>query len=66
MLHEQVGFCSLVCSLEFPSRWSDFLEHQGELDFGVMELLGALPLAQFSWNSGCLNDLDAVMADPVT
>lgn len=66
MLHEQVRFCSLVCSLEFPRRWPDFPEHQRELDFGVMELLGAVPLTQFSWNSGRLNDLDAVLADPVT
>ena len=30
-----------------------------------MELLCALPLAELSWNSGRLDDLDAVMTDPV-
>lgn len=31
-----------------------------------MKLLGALSLAELSWDSGCLDDLNAVIADPVT
>lgn len=31
-----------------------------------MELLGAIPLAQLGWDGGCLDNLDAVMTNPVT
>ncbi|KAL0432833.1 UNVERIFIED_CONTAM: hypothetical protein Slati_2617600 [Sesamum latifolium] len=30
-----------------------------------MKLLGALLLAKLSWNGGCLDDLDAMMTNPV-
>lgn len=31
-----------------------------------MELFGNFPLAKFSWDSGRLDNLDAMMANPVT
>ena len=65
-LHEQVGFLGLVCGLELPRWWPNFLEDQWELDFGVKELFGALPLAEFGWDGGSLDDLDARRPDPVT
>ena len=64
-LHKQVGPRCLVCGLQFPGRWPDHLEHQGKLDFRIVELLSTLPLAKFCWDGGCLDDLDAVVANPM-
>lgn len=44
-LHKEVGSGCLVGGLKLPAWWPHFLEHQGELDLGVVELLGALSLA---------------------
>ena len=54
-----------MCCLQLPSGWPYLPEHQRELDFGVMHLLGALPLAKLSWFCGCLNDLNAGMPNTV-
>jgi len=64
-LHKQVGPRSLVSGLELSGWWPNLPEHQGELDFGVVELFGALPLAKLGWDSGCFDDLDAMTTDPV-
>lgn len=64
-LHKQVGPSCLVCGLQLPSGWPNLPEHQRELDFGVMHLLGALPLAKLSWYGGCLNDLNAWIPNSV-
>nr|GME06375.1 Os01g0666950 [Ipomoea batatas] len=54
-------------ALHIPSILKDLPKtRRGELDLGVVELLGALPLAEFCGNGGCLDDLDAVVAHPVT
>jgi hypothetical protein len=42
-----------------------FLNTKGKLDFGIVELLGALSLAKLRCNSGSLDDLDARRPDPV-
>ena len=65
-LRKQVGSGCLVCCLKLPSRWPDLLEYQWEFDFGVVELLGAVPLAKFCWDSSCLDDLNAWKPHPVT
>lgn len=65
-LHEQVGLGCLVCCFELPSWGPHLLEHQRELDFGVEELLGALPFAKLSWDGGSLNNLDAWTPDSMT
>lgn len=64
-LHKQVGPRCLVCSLQLPGRWPHFPEHQWELDLGVVELLGAFPLAKFSRDGSSLDDLDTRKPDPV-
>lgn len=65
-LHKDVGPGCLVSRLELP-RWGPNLpQHQWKLDLGVMELLGALPLAEFCWDSCCLDNLDARRPHPVT
>jgi len=64
--HEQVGLLSFVGCFQAPSRRPNLLVHQGELDFGIVELLSALPFAQISWDGGGLNDLDARKPDPMT
>lgn len=65
-LHKDVGPGCLVCCLELPGWGPNLLEHQWEFDLGVMELLGALPLAKFCRDGSCLNDLDAWRPHPVT
>lgn len=64
--HKQVGPGCLVCCLQLPTWWSNLPEHQWELDFRVVELLGALPFAQLCWDGGSLNDLDAWKPHPMT
>ena len=66
LLHEKVGFGSLVSGLELPAWWSHLTEHQWELDFTVVKLFGALPLAEFGRDSCSLNDLDAREPDTVS
>ena len=56
VLHENVGLWSFVCSLDW---WSDLPENKRELDLGVMELLGALSLAQTCRDCSGLDDLNA-------
>lgn len=65
-LHEQVRPFCLVCGLQLPSGWPDLLKYQGELDFGVVKLLGALSLAEFCWDGGSLDNLDARKPDSVS
>lgn len=65
-LNKEVGFGCLVSGLELPWWWPHLLEHQWELDLWVMELFGALSLAELGWDCSRLDDLNAVMADPVT
>ena len=60
-----LGLDALSC-LELPRRGPNLPEHQWELDLGVVELLGALPLAEFCWDSCSLDDLDAWRSHPVT
>lgn len=64
-LHKQVGPWCLVCGLQLPGRWPNLLEHQWELDFGVVELFCAVSLAKLSWDSCSLDDLDARKPDSV-
>lgn len=65
-LHKEVGLGGLVCCFELPSWGPNLLEHQWELDFRIVELLGALPFAQLSWDGGSLNYLDAWMPHPMS
>jgi len=58
-LHKQVRLLGLVCGLQLPGWWSDFLENQWELDLGIVKLFGALPLAKAGWDGGSLNNLNA-------
>lgn len=43
--HKQVGPVCFVGCFKAPRWWPNLLEDQGELDFGVVELLSALPFA---------------------
>lgn len=65
-LHKQVGPWCLECCLQLPSWGPNLLKYQWKLDFGVMELLGAFPLAKLCWDGCCLDDLDAWKPHPVT
>ncbi len=51
-LHEQAGSRCFVSGLQLPGWWPNLLEHQRELDFGVVELFGALPLAKLCGDGG--------------
>lgn len=64
--HKQVGPVCFVCCFQAPGWWPNLLEHQGELDFGVVELLSALPFAKTGWDGGSLYDLNAWKPDPMT
>ena len=64
-LHKQVGPGCLVCCLQLPRWGSDLLEHQWELDFRIVELLGAFSLAKLCGDGSGLNDLDAWKPHPV-
>lgn len=66
MLHKQVGSRCLVGCLELPAWWPHLPEHQGELNLGVMELFGTLPLAELGRYSGSFDNLNAMRTDPVT
>lgn len=65
-LHKQVRLGCLVCCLQLPAWWPNLLGNQRELDFGVVELFGALPLAELGRNGGSLYDLNAVVTNSVT
>lgn len=66
ILDKEVGPGCLVGGLELPRWWPHLPAHQRELDFRVVKLLRALPLAEVSRDCGSFDDLDAVMADPVS
>jgi hypothetical protein len=57
--HKQVWPRCLECGLQLPSWRPDLAVHEGELDIGIVELLGVVPLAQLEINRRGLDDLDA-------
>jgi hypothetical protein len=57
--HEKVGPGSLESGPELPGRRPDLAVHKRELDLGVVELLGVVPLAQLEVDRRCLDDLYA-------
>lgn len=65
-LHEQVWPRCFVGGLELSGWRPDLPDHQRELNFGVVELLGAFSLAELGRNGSRLDDLDAVVSDPVS
>lgn len=65
-LDESVGPRSLVSGLQLPGWWPDLPVGQGELDLGVVELLGVHTLTESDRDGGCLDDLDARHAHAMT
>ena len=57
--HEQVRPWCLERGLQLPGWGPDLAGHKGELDLGVVELLGVVPLAQLEVDRRGLDDLDA-------
>ncbi len=53
-MNVQVGSRCFVSGLQLPGWWPNLLEHQRELDFGVVELFAALPLAKLCGDGGSL------------
>lgn len=65
-LHKQIGSRCFVSGLQLPAWWPNLLEHQWEFDFGVVELLSALPLAKLCGDGGSLDNLNARKPDSVS
>ncbi|KAL2538228.1 Uncharacterized protein Fot_19619 [Forsythia ovata] len=61
----KLGLDALYVVLSFLVGGLTFLNTK-ELDLSVMELFGALTLAKFSRDSGCLDNLDAMMVNSMT
>eukprot|EP00850_Spirogloea_muscicola_P017502 SM000151S01490 [mRNA] locus=s151:179004:180190:+ [translate_table: standard] len=56
----------VASGLELPRRWANLTMCEGELDLGVMELLGVVSLAHLGCHHGGLDDLDARRAHAVS